>query len=166
MWHSQTTNLSSLIDFNRLCVCVCVCGSPVCMCTLKPGSPYVAEREVRTGGSWGPDQAASQPSERALSWAEAAGWPSSLAWIDESLSAGPTGPVPINVCKATVTSHISRQSVSFFIMFTSLTCSVTTWMNENFSSRKTATKMELLNWMKDLNCLVHDTPKQASTVMH
>ena len=78
------------------------------MCT--PLSPYVAEREVRAGRSRGQTRQPVNPVRRAPSWDEAAGWPASLAWIYESLTAGPTDRGSVRL----LSHHIIADNLVFF----------------------------------------------------
>lgn len=63
---------------------------------------------------WRPNQPVN-PLRRATLWDEAAGWPASLAWIYEFLSAGPTGHVPYMSVR--LLSHLIIAEILFIFLF-------------------------------------------------
>lgn len=72
------------------------------------------QKEVRAGRSGGQTRQPVSPVRRALSWDEAAGWPASLAWIYEFLSAGPTGHAP-NMSGRLLSHLITTDNLFFFL---------------------------------------------------
>lgn len=71
------------------------------------------QKEVRAGRSGGQTRQPVNPVRRAPSWHEAAGWPASLAWIYEFLSAGPTGHAPYMSVR--LLSHLITVDNLFFL---------------------------------------------------